>query len=1080
MQNKSKTYRFGSWMLRHRFPILALILILTVIFGYFATRVSLKNPTIDLFPKNHPYVETYVQYEDIFGGANIVIIALQVKEGDIFNVETLKKIKTITKALEFLPAVNNYQVLSIAQRKIKKTVVHDVEGFVSDPIMWPEIPETEEQIAALRRSIYTTGRLHGSLVSLDDKSALIVAGFFERGLVSPAAPLREVITAMAESNKQDPNESLKVISAVADNAVWSLDDTLYDAIDKIVSAQEDGNTETFMIGRPILLGQIYKRFPQLYWIFLATVLSIIGVLFIYFRDIRGVTIPVITALISACWGVGFLGMLGYDFNPLVIVVPFIISARALSHSVQLIERYLEELEATGGDRTEASILTFSNLFKPGMLSIITDAAGVFIVILTPIPLMEKLALMGSFWVLSIIVSDVIFNPIFLSFFPTPKIHQSDKITGMDRLLAAIGRATYGKARIPILVTTGIVFVIGAFFAKDLVIGDVHPGTPLLWPSSHYNRDTADIGEMFGNTEMMSVIVEGKYKNAIKNPKVLRTMEGLQRKLESLDEVTTTSSIADMVPEITKIMHGGNPRWELIPQEPREAGFYLEMIFSGAEPGDLARFITNDFKDGNITVYLKDHKGETLRAVVAAAKEFIRDHPIENAEILISTYKVNGPLEHFDKTITDREQKDKAELYIQRYIDIHPADDPSVKSADYLAGLLAAIQETDLGENVKTAIKQSIDQFNSKSDVSNSEAFLDGYLVGFMEAAADEGRSSKAVSEKALGFLSNHIDAHPVTGLKVRFIDYLNDLEASMDSSTARYEKRINKKIRSIVKQYIDPESKFSVDNQYDELNLAFKAGWEQASTDSIEDIKKSVLNTFRPYLDMAGGEQAEKQFAAKLDKVLPGIQPAIVEHMAMAYLKDYLSNHPAENSRLRMAGNYGGLLAAVNEAIVRSEAKVAIMAFVLVFLFCGLAYRSFWAGVIFLIPILISNYLTYALMGALGIGLDVNALPVVSLGVGLGVDYGLYILGRVEEEYAINPDIEAATAKAIATAGRAVLFTASTMVAGIIFWAFSFLRFQAEMGILLAFWMIVSMLGGLVLLPTLVVMTKPKFITKGR
>lgn len=815
MEKQGVTYRIGKWMLNNRIPILAVILLFTLFFGYNASKVSLKNPTIDLFPKNHPYVETYVQYEDVFGGANIVIIALRVKEGDIFNEKTLAKIKDITKSLELLPAVNNYQVLSIAQRKVKRTDVDVVEGYNSYPIMWPDVPETQEDIDQLRHSVYTTGRIRGSLVSLDDKSALVLAGFFEKGLVSPGATLREIIVALAEADDQDPVKAVEIFSRVTQESkvVWSLDNTLYEAIDLIVKSAEDANTETYMIGRPILLGQIYKDFFWLYILFLLTVFSIILVLFIYFKDFRGVMIPVLTALISAVWGLGFLGFLGYDFNPLVIVVPFIISARALSHSVQLIERFLEEYERTG-DRNEASVLTFSGLFKPGMLSIVTDAAGVFIVILTPIPLMEKLALMGSFWVLSIIVSDVIFNPIFLSFLPPPKKKISEDPAALDRLLATIGSWTHGKQRVPILIGTVIIFLLGAFFARNLIIGDVHPGTPLLWPSSKYNQDTAQIGETFGNTEIMSVIVEGQSKNSIKHPNVLRTMEGLQRHLENLDEVTNTSSIADLVPEITKNFHGGNPKWELIPEEPREAGFYLELIFSGAEPGDLARFITNDFKDANISVYLSDHRGETLRTVIASAKEYI--------------------------------------------------------------------------------------------------------------------------------------DAHPMDG------------------------------------------------------------------------------------------------------------------------------------AVFRLAGNYGGLLAAVNEAIVSSELKVTIMAFVLVFVFCSLAYKSFWAGLIFLIPILISNYLTYALMGAIGIGLDVNALPVVSLGVGLGVDYGLYVLGRVEEEYAISGDINQATSKAIATAGRAVLFTASTMVAGIIFWAFSFLRFQAEMGILLAFWMIVSMIGGLVLLPTLVAIFKPKFITKGR
>ena len=831
MENKDTfLYKLGAWLLRHRWPVLAIILLLTAFFGYFATKVSLRNPTIDLFPKNHQYVETYVQYEDVFGGANIVIIMLRVKEGDIFNVETLKKIKSITKSFELLPAVNNYQVLSIAQRKIKKTRLEDVEGYKSDPVMWPSIPETEDEIRELRRAIYTTGRLHGTLVSLDDKAALIVAGFFEKGLVSPGAPMKQIVTAMAEANKEDPQKAVEIISKVAENQPWSMDDTLYQAVNKIVQGQNDNKTETYMIGRPILLGHIYEHFPQLYYIFLLTVCTILLVLFLYFRDIRGVAIPMITALISAMWGLGFLGLLGYDFNPLVIVVPFIISARALSHSVQLIERYLEELEATG-DRTEASIVTFSSLFKPGMLSILTDAAGVFMVILTPIPLMEKLALMGGFWVLSIIVSDVIFNPIFLSFFPTPKRKNTEKKGLLDLFLTRLGTWTYGKQRTPILIGTAIIFLIGFYFARGLVIGDVHPGTPMLWPDSKYNQDTSKIGDTFANTEHLSIIVEGASKNSIKDPDVLRNMEGLQRHMEQLPEVASTQSIADLVPEITKVFHGGNPMWELIPQIPRESGFYLELIFSGAEPGDLARFITNDFRDANITLYLRDHKGETLRTVIAEARNYIASHPFPEREV------VN------EKT-----------------------GEPTGESA---------------------------------------------------------------------------------------------------------------------------PAAKF------------------------------------------------------------------------------------------RLAGQYGGLLAAVNEAIVASELKVTLLAFGFVLLFCGVAYRSFWAGLFFLLPILVSNYLTYALMGALGIGLDVNALPVVALGVGLGVDYGLYVMGRVEEEYAIHRDINKATVRAIETAGRAVLFTASTMIAGIIFWAFSFLRFQAEMGILLAFWMLVSMVGGLVLLPSLVTLFKPKFITKG-
>lgn len=831
MSEKQETaiYRLGEWVIQRRIPILVLILIGTIFFGWQATKVRLKNPTIDLFPKNHPYVETYVEYEDTFGGANVVIMALTVKEGDIFNTETLTKIKNITKAIELLPAVNNYQVLSIAQRKIKRSSVMD-NAYSANPVMWPKIPQTQEEIDHLKHVIYTTGRLHGSLVSHDDKGALIVAGFFERGLQNPGDNLRQVIYNMVEG-EQERKETLEAFASIAGDQAWNLDDTLYDAIIKIVSAEEDNNHEVQMIGRPVLLGFVQNKMDQIFKIFLLTVGTIVFALALFYRDVKGVLVPVLTALISAVWGIGFLGLLGYHFNPLVIVVPFVISARALSHSVQLIERFIGEYEKVRNRRT-AAVRTFSGLFKPGMLSIVTDAAGVFIVILTPIPLMEKLAIMGGFWVMSIIISDILFNPILLSLLPAPRrAHATHGI--LYRGLYSMGGWSYGWQRWPILGVTLIVFGIGFYYAKGLVIGDVHPGTPLLWPDSEYNIDTDKIGQRFGNTEILSIVVEGGEKNSIKAPIVLKTMEGLQRELEQMPEVATTSSIADLVPMITRIFSGDNPKWELIPADSQQAGFYLEMIFSGAEPGDLARFVTNDLKDASISVYLRDHKGETLRKVVAKAKEYIEANPM--------------------------------------------------------------------------------------------------IAIGGKEGG--------------------------VPGL---------------------------------------------------------------------------ILN-----------EGETKEIA-----------------------------------KFRLAGNYGGLLAAVNEAIVRSQGLVTALAFFLVFLFCSLTFKSALAGGLFLVPIAISNYLTYALMGALGIGLDVNALPVVSLGVGLGVDYGVYIISRIDEEFRERGDLKEAVATAIATAGQAVVKEATTMVAGIIFWAWSFLRFQAEMGILLAFWMIVSMLGGLIVLPTLIMLIKPKFIMK--
>ncbi len=760
----------GRLILRQRVVVLLVILGLTGFFGYKASQTEISSPVIDLFPSTHPYVETFIKYSPVFGGADRVVIQLEVENGDVFNIETLAKVQRITKALELLPAVNNYQVLSLAQKKVKEQVNDSVLGLRYVPLMWPKVPETQEQLDDLRRRVYRNERLHGGLVSLDDKATLIIGGFF--------------------ADKLDPKAT-------------------YLAIEKIIAEEADQNHSFQMIGRPILLGTILHQYPQLIVLFLATVGSILLLLLLYFRDLRGVVVPLTTALVSAIWGIGFLGVLGYNFDPLVIVVPFIISARALSHSVQLVARYIEEYFEKR-DKTEASVAVFSGLFKPGMVAIVTDAAGVMLVWLTPIPLLQKLAVMGGFWVLSIVVSDMILNPVFLSFLPAPKEPKQAKKGWMDRLLYAIGNLCLGKHRVTILAVTGVVMAVGFLFARNLVVGDVHPGTPMLWPDSKYNQDTDRIAKKFRNTEQFTVVVEGDSRDAIKTPEVLKTMALFQRHMEAIPEVGSTSSIADILPQTISRLHSDDPKWELIPDDPQSTGLFTELIFQGSQPGDLVRFITIDSQNANINCNLRDHKGETLRKVVAHAREFIDEHPVERA--------------------------------------------------------------------------------------------------------------------------------------------------------------------------------------------------------------------------------------------------------------------------KFRLAGGLGGLTAAINEEVTKHQAQVTVLAFGIIFIFCAIAYRSLLAGLLFLVPLILSNYLTYALMGARQIGLDVNALPVVAVGVGLGVDYGLYVIGRIQEEFRKSGQVDTAVVTAICTAGKAVAFTAGTMVFGVVFWSFSFLRFQADMGTLLLFWMIISMLGGLILLPTLVTLIKPKFI----
>jgi len=117
-------------------------------------------------------------------------------------------------------------------------------------------------------------------------------------------------------------------------------------------------------------------------------------------------------------------------------------------------------------------------------------------------------------------------------------------------------------------------------------------------------------------------------------------------------------------------------------------------------------------------------------------------------------------------------------------------------------------------------------------------------------------------------------------------------------------------------------------------------------------------------------------------------------------------------------------------------------------------------------------------MGAYNIGLTVNTYPVASVGIGLGVDYGIYFMSRLIEEGKSGAGLDEAIYQTLRTNGKAIIQIASTLTVGLLIWIFSPLKFQAEMGALLAILLFLNMLGALFLVPTLTCIIKPKFVTQ--
>jgi uncharacterized protein len=177
--------------------------------------------------------------------------------------------------------------------------------------------------------------------------------------------------------------------------------------------------------------------------------------------------------------------------------------------------------------------------------------------------------------------------------------------------------------------------------------------------------------------------------------------------------------------------------------------------------------------------------------------------------------------------------------------------------------------------------------------------------------------------------------------------------------------------------------------------------------------------------------------------------------------------HAIEGTEFRLATGNVGVMAAMNEEVAASQFPILAYVFGAVILLCWASFRSLRAVACIVIPLALVSLLAYALMAFLDIGLKVNTLPVVALGVGIGVDYGIYIFSRFQFFLKQGMSIQRAYMMTLRVTGNAVVFTGITLAIGVFTWVFSPLQFQADMGILLTFMFLVNMFGAILLLPAL-------------
>ncbi|MFT5426345.1 MAG: putative RND superfamily exporter protein, partial [Gammaproteobacteria bacterium] len=353
------TENFALFVMRNRKAVLAIVIAMTAVLSIFAYRIDVKTVFEDLQPGSHPYIKVHEEFKDTFGGTSIITFMIQSKQGDIFQMPVLEKIRDLTQGLYKIDAINEFQIYSIAGKKLKETRASTV-GIESFPYMWPDLPETQADIDYMKEAILRSPLVYGPFVSKDLTATLITVDFFD--------------------NLLDFNLAYKQAYAL----VESLDDDIVDIS---------------LVGNPILYGWVDHYLPETMKLVGIAALIFLVLLFVINRTWRGTILPMLSGAISAIWALGVAQLCGIHFDPLVVVVAMLITARAVSHSVQMMTRFHEEIDKVEGheedlNSEDAARITLTDLLRPGLLGIATDAGCVTVVAISPIPLLQKLVVLA--------------------------------------------------------------------------------------------------------------------------------------------------------------------------------------------------------------------------------------------------------------------------------------------------------------------------------------------------------------------------------------------------------------------------------------------------------------------------------------------------------------------------------------------------------------------------------------------------------------------------------------------------------------------------------------------------------------
>ena len=590
-------------LFNHRLWVVLACGLVTLLLAYSALGVKLNASFTKTIPTNHPFIVNFLNHQkDLKGLSNVVRLTVAVPgDGDIFDAAYIETLRQLNDEVYALPGVDRSFMKSLWMPAVR-WIASTEDGYEGGPVMPSDYNASPASLKQLGENVRRSGEI-GQLVAPNLKSSVIYVPLLETNA--------ETGEALDYGELSKRLETLRV-------------------------KYEAKGVKVYITGFAKVMGDLIDGLQAVLGFFALAVLITTATLYYFTRCARSTALVLVCTLVAVIWLLGTLPRLGYALNPYSILIPFLVFAIGVSHGAQKMNGIMQDI-ARGTHKLVAARYTFRRLFMAGAAALLADVVGFAVLSFVDIPIIRELAAIASIGVGILIFTNLALLPVLLSYTGVSPQAAARSLRDEQVLdLAADQRHpmwrfldlfTQRKYALVAIIASTVLGVLGYIVSLNLKIGDLDAGAPELRVESRYNRDNAYVIDNYAASSDVFVVMVKTAPGQCAKYETLLKLDQLEWRLRQMKEVEGTSSFSSLTRRAAAGMNEGSLKW-------------YEMVRSqsliNAAASRAPRELFNETCDLlTLHAYLRDHKAETLTALVKNVEAFAAQNDTTDVQFLMA-------------------------------------------------------------------------------------------------------------------------------------------------------------------------------------------------------------------------------------------------------------------------------------------------------------------------------------------------------------------------------------------------------------------------------------------------------------